>query len=59
MISVFHGVENIVEKAENAGATGIFSFSHNVFERLLSQGRLKPGLFGRIKNLCIKQYHLP
>ena len=30
------GVENIVGKGENAG---IFSFSHNVFKRLLFQGR--------------------
>ena len=40
-------VENIVGKAENAGylVTSIFSFPHNVFKRLLSQGREKSGLF--------------
>ena len=38
MIFVFDNdkTENIVGKGENA--TSIFSFSHNVFKRLLSQG---------------------
>ena len=31
-------VENIVGKGENAGYK-LFSFSHNVFKRLLSKGR--------------------
>ena len=38
MISVFDSVENIVGK-EKMPATSIFSFSHNVFKRLLSQGQ--------------------
>ena len=46
IISVSDRVENIVEKGENA-VTSIFSFSHNVFKRLLSQGRLKSGLCGK------------
>ena len=32
----YNSVENIVGKEENAG---IFSFSHNVFQSLLSEGR--------------------
>ena len=39
--------ENIVGKGENAGNQHIFSFSQNVFERLLSQGCLKSGLCGK------------
>ena len=39
-------VENIVGKGENAGYKH-FSFSHNVFKRLLFQGREKFGLFGK------------
>ena len=31
-------VENIVEKGENAGCQHYFSFSHNVFKRLLKLG---------------------
>ena len=42
MISVFDRVENIVGKGENAGLIPALSpFSHNVFKRLLSQGRYK------------------
>ena len=33
----FGMVENILGKGENAGSS-IFSFSHNVFKRLISQG---------------------
>ena len=40
IISVFDRVENIVEKGEIA-CTSNFSFSHNVFQRLLSQTRQK------------------
>ena len=36
IISVFDGVENIVGKGEIA-CTSNFSFSHNIFKRLLSQ----------------------
>ena len=39
MISVFDREENIVGKGVNAG-TIIFSFSHNIFKRLLSWGLL-------------------
>ena len=40
IISVFDRVENIVEKGEIA-CTSNFSFSHNVFKRLLSQRHQK------------------
>ena len=40
MISVCDRVENIVGKGENA-VTSIFSFSHNVFKKLLSWGVVK------------------
>ena len=43
IISVFDRVENIVGKGEIA-CTSNFSFSHNVFKRLLSQGRQKVSL---------------
>ena len=46
---VVERVENIVEKGENAGYQ-YFSFSHNVFKRLLSQSRENPGLFGKDLN---------
>ena len=45
IISVFGTVENIVGKGEIA-FTSSFSFSHNVFERLLSQTRQKVSLCG-------------
>ena len=40
-------VENIVGKEENAGYQH-FLLSHDVFERLLSQGRLRFGLCGNL-----------
>ena len=40
---VFKWVENIAGKGENAG----FSFSHNVFKRILSQDRYDSGLYGK------------
>ena len=43
IISVFDRVENIVGKGEIA-CTSNFSFSHNVFKRLLSQRRQKMSL---------------
>ena len=50
IISVFDRVENIVGKGENAGikvlVTSIFSFSHNVFKRPLSQTHQKASLCG-------------
>ena len=45
IISVFDRVENIVGKGEIA-CTSNFSFSHNVFKRLLSQVRQKVSLCG-------------
>ena len=45
IISVFDRVENIVGKGEIA-CTSNFSFSHNVFKRLLSQRRQKVPLCG-------------
>ena len=39
-------VENIVGKGEML-VTSIFSFSHNVFKRLLSQGRTNSWLRGK------------
>ena len=45
IISVFDRVENIVRKGEIA-CTSNFSFSHNVFKRLLSQTRRKVSLCG-------------
>ena len=45
MISVFDRVKNIVGKKEIA-CTSNFSFSHNVFKRLLSQTRQKVSLCG-------------
>ena len=38
MIFVFDRVENIVKKKEKMLVTSIFSFSLNVFKRLLTQG---------------------
>ena len=46
MISVFDREENIVGKGEIA-CTSDFSFSHNVFQRLLSQTRQKVSLCGK------------
>ena len=45
IISDFDRVDNIVGKGEIA-CTSNFSFSHNVFKRLLSQRRQKVSLFG-------------
>ena len=45
IISVFDRVENIVGKGEIA-CTSNFSFSHNVFNRLLSQTHQKVSLCG-------------
>ena len=45
MISVFDRVENIVGKGEIA-CTSNFSFSHNVFKRLLSKMRQKVSFCG-------------
>ena len=45
IISVFDRVKNIVGKGEVA-CTSNFSFSHNVFKRLLSQTRQKVSLCG-------------
>ena len=45
IISVFDSVENIVGKGEIA-CTSNFSFSHNVFKRLLSKVRQKVLLCG-------------
>ena len=42
----FGWVENIVEK-EKMLVTSIFSFTHNVFKRLLFQGHEKLGLCGK------------
>ena len=39
--------ENIVRKGKNAGYQHFFSFSHNVFKRLLRQGHIKLGLHGK------------
>ena len=38
MIFVFNRVENIVGKGENASLNSIFSFSHNVFQRISIEG---------------------
>ena len=46
IISVFDRVENIVGNGEIA-CTSNFSFSYNVFKRLLSQTRQKVSLFGK------------
>ena len=46
IISVFHTVENIVGKGENAGYQHVFPFSHNVLKRHLSQTRQKVSLCG-------------
>ena len=40
---LWEGLKYIVEK-EKILVTIVFSFSHNVFKRLLSQGRYKSGL---------------
>ena len=45
VISVFDGLVNIVGKGEIA-CTSNFSFSHNVFKRLLSQTHQKVSLCG-------------
>ena len=50
IISVFHRVENIVGKEEIA-CTSNFSFSHNVFKRILSQRRQKVSLWQCVKKL--------
>ena len=45
IVSMFDRIENIVGKGEIA-CTSNFSFSHNVFKRLLSQTREKVSLYG-------------
>ena len=50
--TVLRMVENILGKGENA-ITSIFSFSHNVFKRLLFQGRQKSGLCGKDLISCV------
>ena len=51
MISVFDRVENIVVM-EKMLVTSIFTFSHNIFKKLLSWGLLKVGiLFYRVNSL--------
>ena len=45
ILSVFDRVENIVRKGKIA-CTSNFSFSHNVFKRLLSQMPQKVSLYG-------------
>ena len=56
IISVFDRVENIVGKGEIA-CTSNFSFSHNVFKRLLSQRHQKASLCGNgltsVKFCCL------
>ena len=49
-ISVYDGVENIVGKGEIACSSN-FSFSHNVFKRLLFQIRQKVSLSGNGLNI--------
>ena len=46
MISVIPIVENMVGKGAKMLVTSIFSFSHNVFKRILSWGCSKSGLCG-------------
>ena len=55
IISVFDRVENIVEKGEIV-CTSNFSFSHNVFKRLLPQRRQKVSLCGNELNFVF-WYH--
>ena len=54
IFSVFDRVENIVGKGENAG----FSFSHNVFKRLLSPTRQNVSLCGNGLNRQKHQFIL-
>ena len=45
------GVENIVEKGENAGFFSNFSFSHKVFKKATFSGSRKPGIvWERVKS---------
>ena len=46
MIFVFDKFETLWEKVKML-VTCIFSFSHNVFKRLFTQGRQKSGLYGK------------
>ena len=46
IISVFDSVENIVGKKGKMLVSSIFSFSHNVLKRLISQTRQKVSLCG-------------
>ena len=55
IISVFDKVEDIVGKGDIA-CTSNFSFSHNVFKRLLSQTRHKVSLCGEWVKLIKKTY---
>ena len=58
LISVFDRVKNIVGKGEIA-CTNNFSFSHNVFKRLLSQTRQKGSLCGNgFKYVYFSDQHL-
>ena len=52
IISVFDRVENIVGRGEIA-CTSSFSFSHNVFKRLLTQRRQKVSLCGNGLNIYL------
>ena len=56
IISVFDRVENIVGKGEIA-CTSYFSFSNNVFKRLLSQMHLKVSSCGN--GLLIECFFMP
>ena len=55
VISVFDRVENIVEKGEIA-CTSNYSFSHNVFKRLLSQTHQKVSLCGNGLKKSMPEY---
>ena len=56
IISIFDKVENIVGKGEIA-CTSNFSFSHNVFKRLLTQTRQNVLLCGIGLNMCFTEIH--
>ena len=56
IISVFDREENIVGKGGIA-CTSNFSFSHNVFKRLLSQTRQKVSVCGKNATCRRKAYH--
>ena len=55
---VFHRIENIEGKKENAGAS-IFFFSHSVFKRLFSPVRQKSALCGKgLRNYNVSKLSL-